>query len=78
MGKPNKVKNQKSSLWTTTLEDIDKNALLTEEDIDKISLLTEEDIQKTIQDIKDNKTDINKPIPEIERLKKIFEPKPDK
>ena len=67
MGKPNEVKNQKSSLWTTTLEDIDKNALP-----------TEEEIQKTIQDIKDNKTDISKPIPEVERLKKIFESKPDK
>ena len=67
MRQSNKIKNQKSSLWTTTLEDIDK-----------ASLPTEQDIEKAIKHIKDNNNDITKPIPEVERLKKIFEPKPDR
>ena len=67
MGHSDGKKNQKSSLWTTTLEDIDKD-----------SLPTDQDIEKAIQNVKDSKVDINKPIPEVERLKKIFEPKPYK
>ena len=55
-------KSQKRSLWTTTLTDTDR-----------ASLLTDQDIEKAIQNVKDS--NINKPIPEIERLKKIFEPK---
>ena len=62
MGKPNKVKNQKSSLWTTTLEDIDKNAL------------PKKQVEKAIKHIKENDIDINKPAPEIEKLAKIFKP----
>ena len=62
MGRADKVK--KSSLWTTTLEDIDKT-----------SLPTENDIQKVLDHIKDNNIDINESIPEVEELKKIFEPK---
>ena len=62
MGRASKVK--KSSLWTTTFEDIDKS-----------SLPTEKDIQKVLDHIKDNNIDINKQVPEVEKLKKIFEPK---
>ena len=54
---------RKGSLWTTTLEDIDK------------FLPTDQEIEKAIQNIKDSNIDINKPIPEAEKLKKIFEPK---
>ena len=58
-----KVKTQKSSLWTTTLADMDS-----------ADLPTQQDIEKAVQDIKDNNIDINKSVPEIERLRKIFEP----
>ena len=63
MGHSDEEKNQKSSLWTTTLEDLDK-----------ASLPTDQDIEKAIQHIKDNDIDINKPAPEIEDLAKIFKP----
>ena len=63
MGNSNKEKTQRQSLWTTTLADMDSADLPTQQDIDK-----------AVQDIKDNKVDINKPVPEIERLRKIFEP----
>ena len=57
------TKTQKASLWTTTLADMDET-----------SLPPHQDIEKAIKDIKDNNIDINKSVPEIERLKKIFEP----
>ena len=65
MGKPDEVKNQ--SLWTTTLEDIDET-----------SLPTEKDIQKARKYIERNNIDINKPTPEVEKLAKIFETKPER
>ena len=64
MAHSDKSKIQRQSLWTTTLADMDS-----------ADLPTQQDIEKVVQDIKDNKIDINKPVPEIERLKKIFEPK---
>ena len=56
-------KNQRQSLWTTTLTDTDR-----------ASLLTDQEIEKAIKHIKDNDIDINKPAPEIEDLAKIFKP----
>ena len=64
MGKSSKRNVRKGSLWTTTLEDIDK-----------VPFPTDQEIKETIKYIKDNNIDINKPIPEVERLRKIFEPK---
>ena len=63
MGNSDKEKTQRRSLWTTTLADMDP-----------ADIPTQQEIEKAIQHIKDNKIDINKPVPEIERLKKIFEP----
>lgn len=64
MGGSNKKNQKSSSVWTTTIE----------EDINKNSLPI--DVEKVIQNIKDKDIDIHKPIPEVERLKKIFESKP--
>ena len=63
MGDSDKVKTQKPSLWTTTIEDMDESFLP-----------TSEEIKKTIQHIKDNNIDINKPVPEIEEMMKMFKP----
>ena len=64
MGKSNKSKSQGSSLWTTTLEDIDKHFSF-----------SEKEIKEAVKKVKDKKIDIYKPVPEVEELKKIFEPK---
>ena len=61
MGKTDK---KKLSLWTTTLKDIDK-----------ASLPSEKDIEKALKHIKNNDIDVDRPNPEVEKLKKIFEPK---
>ena len=63
MGHSDKAKTQRSSLWTTTLADMDES-----------SLPTNQDIEKAIQHIKDNNIDINKPVPEIEKMAKMFKP----
>ena len=69
MGNSDKEKTQRRSLWTTTLADMDPADIPTQAE-----LPTQQEIEKAIQYIKDNKIDINKSVPEIERLKKIFEP----
>ncbi len=63
MGHSEKAKNQRSSLWTTTLADMDESFLP-----------THQEIEKAIQHIKDNNIDINKPAPEIEEMAKMFKP----
>lgn len=59
-----KIKRTGSSLWTSTLEGIDK-----------IPFPTDQEIEKVKQDMKENNIDINKPTPEIEELANIFKPK---
>ena len=63
MGDSDKAKTQRPSLWTTTIEDMDESFLP-----------TSEEIKKAVKYIKDNKIDINKPVPEIEEMMKMFKP----
>ena len=62
MGDSDKAKTQRPSLWTTTLKDMDKSFPL-----------TSKEVEKAVQYIKDNKIDINKPVPEEEMLD-MFKP----
>ena len=68
-----------TSLWNTTLEDIDTTLL------EDISFPSKEDLEKVFKDIKENKTDthhsdpeIEKRANEIERLANCFKPQPEK
>ena len=62
MKKTQKVKKQGSqSLWTAVFEK-GMNA----------SVLSPEVVDKAIKDLENNKIDFSKPVPEIERLLKIF------
>ncbi len=55
-----------TSLWNTTIKDTTDFPL------------TKEEIDQVFKDIKENKIDIHKPDPEIERLANLFRPQPEK
>ncbi len=56
--------NQNTSLWTATIQDINKSPFTKEQ---------EEQINKIIKDPKNDNIDFSKPTPEIEKLIKMFE-----